>query len=75
MIDNQGHHPMYLPVTYLHMKNVALPFASHQNMFIENIYKIMSDFQLCFKTITSLHRGNIAFPQQLKCQLLAYGVK
>ena len=41
MMDIQGYHPMYLSVTYLHMKNAALPFASHQNMFIENIYKII----------------------------------
>ena len=41
MMDNQGHRPMYLPVTYLHMKNAALPFASHQNIFIENIYEIL----------------------------------
>ena len=41
MMDNQGRHPMYLPVTYLHMKNAALPFVSHQNMLIESIYKII----------------------------------
>ena len=41
MMDNQGRHPLYLPVTCLHMKNAALPFASHQNMFVENIYKIL----------------------------------
>ena len=70
MMDNQGHHLMYLLVTYLHMKNVALQFVSHQTIFIENIYKIIRCFHPCFKTITSLHRSNIAFQQQPKSQFL-----
>ena len=71
MMDNQGHHLMYLPVTYLRTKNVALQFVSHQTIFIENIYKIIRCFQPCFKTLKGLHRSNIGFQQQLKSQFLA----